>query len=77
MKMSVLQLSIINAVVFGLLVFCLDISFAGGVMDVSSIPKAAIAGIIAFLTQLRGIIDEAKEKREDQDNPGKRLGMLI
>lgn len=77
MRYDVLKISILNAVVFALLVFFMDIAFNGGIIVIASLQKAAVTGAITFLAQLNEILKSFKDDMEDEDKPGKKLGMII
>lgn len=74
MKYQVLAVSIINAVCVGVIAFLTEIAFNGGMIDDTSLPKAAIIGLIIFFGQLTEVL---KSFKKDLVGSGKRLGMIF
>lgn len=77
MRYDVLKISILNAIVFAALAFVVDISYNGGVITWASFQKSGIIAAVVLFTQLHEILKSFKEGLEDEDKPGKKLGVII
>lgn len=76
MRYDVLKISLLNALVFAALAFFVDISYNGGVTW-ASVEKSGIIAAIVLFTQIHEILKSFKEGLEDDEKPGKKLGVII